>query len=1099
MILPDDSNPGFPESSIAGQVPPIGPAPAASEPSELELRLSSIKDAFLRDCENQGSSHDRIKHMRQASRACEMVSDSCLRISYDRLNPLHRNLAYLKTAAQTAFGLTRKQKDRTAMMPALDELLSELERATSSVFRMTKRGDLGAALLKWDDTVSRPYAAHFEVPIDYSLSCFRAILSQFRVEIALYPSDAVSARDLDAVVKVQQEYRTHILPGMEAELVATRKEYEEACRTLQEPTGDPIAKYRDVVVALSKVRYRSQACNGAIRVLAEVMLTLPKTIPGKHASRYASLLKNLNTDLSRMRAIARESFFYDLPAARKQRLEQEEGFQRVLSLMTPEQIQAIDLPESTEILYALNDSRERLRHREFQTMFDDYEANQKVEPVPSHVHPRVRRSHLAYLALLSGLGVQVLAQMSLNEQIETLHQRTWDAMNKNTLTPLHAAIQLEDADDAYENTHALLAMGMNADWPNPAGETPLEIAFHRYESGEQAGQRMIVDLFFAGAKIIPSNARVAFQLAIDTDRNSRLHALEKISSEFLQDFERNGNSLLVNFIRHDATLGEIRAAIAKGASLEATLGGATPVLVAALQGKTAIVRLLWECGADALVQGPDGRTALAVMKLSSDSDMRDLASEIEGSETPSPRITTELHRLVTTASAQEVLGYILASGADVNVWNENGDSPLDLVLQDAGWNIEMVSVLLNAGATIRYSNFQPSLWQGLRNWWEGKSPPSAIERLVTKHMEAPRLITHDHLSRTEQETTSQKVLSHAFEKAEFIQVYGELTFNAEGGLSPLFAAEMLPSFDAFNEQYAGLLGDSEISVVRSILTSGLAIASSVGELREFIRKVTETKEIAHAHSGYAGHAIELFFLPWPTTTYLVVNNKGALSRRPVEIYQIDPTKVTLQNVLDLHLLPTRDRDYYSRWMESFLVEIDAQPTPLTSRIENAYPGERVQKVGNCAWESVETAVWPALALGRLTAPHPQALWPWAVDPVERELQSVANVFSQWLAYTKLFVAEKYLDSHSEPSMQVAIPMDRRVMGEVFADLQDAVGILPDGQERFTEAEARYKALLGQEELLGYRMHSVWARTFAAGLKEQRSNPRRALAAAVRAV
>jgi hypothetical protein len=237
---------------------------------------------------------------------------------------------------------------------------------------------------------------------------------------------------------------------------------------------------------------------------------------------------------------------------------------------------------------------------------------------------------------------------------------------------------------------------------------------------------------------------------------------------------------------------------------------------------------------------------------------------------------------------------------------------------------------------------------------------------------------------------SIKTAAHALELGGKVPLEGAYT-ALEGGNSNYFARVFQEYIPMFANEFSGI-SESEVSFLSDSLMS-----AKNDDVQSLHREFLQGKPVL-IHSGFTGHAISFFLYK----DHLIIGNKGSLSNRPLEIYKIDKNKITPAFIKGIREMGNDSWIVFSHWLTNLPSTTGAVSTSLTSAIEQGYPLEKRQTVGNCAWESLETSLFGILAVIRQEADEsaPNILSKTQKDFVQMtqffQLQSFENYLKTYL-------------------------------------------------------------------------------------------------------
>lgn len=160
-------------------------------------------------------------------------------------------------------------------------------------------------------------------------------------------------------------------------------------------------------------------------------------------------------------------------------------------------------------------------------------------------------------------------------------------------------------------------------------------------------------------------------------------------------------------------------------------------------------------------------------------------------------------------------------------------------------------------------------------------------------------------------------------------------------------------------------------------------------------------------SGFKGHRVIIAF----DKDYLLIANKGLATSRPIELYKINPEKITQAAFEEIINLRIESEAKYNKWLSSISHLFDAKKDALSLCIEQAYPLSSYQEVGNCVWESLQTCVYGTLMLNRLRGGFEK------LEPNKKiTLIATSNkVFLLWKEFLQIQSLERFFRAHSPPS------------------------------------------------------------------------------------
>lgn len=237
-----------------------------------------------------------------------------------------------------------------------------------------------------------------------------------------------------------------------------------------------------------------------------------------------------------------------------------------------------------------------------------------------------------------------------------------------------------------------------------------------------------------------------------------------------------------------------------------------------------------------------------------------------------------------------------------------------------------------------------------------------------------------------------KWVAHSLEISTSLSIEGS-TVDLLGASSGSWTDEMGNSLKKFSLSYPEHLSLEEQRAALSLLEFAGTPSRNQAEylLENFQKNIPIFIE-----TGSSTHSVGIIF----TQTHLVIANKGKGSRRPLEIYQIDPALVTLGVFKELLKLQRAPIESYLEWLSQSSLKLQLKQSSLENLIESAYPFALKQLVGNCSWASLETALYAFIALQRtsshLTEEENLAL-----------LSRLNSSFKQWVRFTQVEALEQF--------------------------------------------------------------------------------------------
>lgn len=164
--------------------------------------------------------------------------------------------------------------------------------------------------------------------------------------------------------------------------------------------------------------------------------------------------------------------------------------------------------------------------------------------------------------------------------------------------------------------------------------------------------------------------------------------------------------------------------------------------------------------------------------------------------------------------------------------------------------------------------------------------------------------------------------------------------------------------------------------------------------------------------GYRfGHAVNLVIQKGVENqeSLLLICNKGAGSLRPIEAYAIDPNQVDEEFFDKVQQHKHRNFEQFNSAKNDWLRRLNARSTVESRWLERLPHATRVQKVGNCGWESLETAIYGMMGLHYIR----EGLV--IKDTVYDQLDQwqIYDQFDKWQQFTKVDALSNYVQQRSE--------------------------------------------------------------------------------------
>lgn len=269
-----------------------------------------------------------------------------------------------------------------------------------------------------------------------------------------------------------------------------------------------------------------------------------------------------------------------------------------------------------------------------------------------------------------------------------------------------------------------------------------------------------------------------------------------------------------------------------------------------------------------------------------------------------------------------------------------------------------------------------------------------------------------------QETMRLNALGHSFKLEGTYQmtVLPRLTSaNIElitAASSPIWLRNMSKASQLMKDKFPDLLPGEEGKLLCQTLSYAADFHHRSKE--QLLKRIKSGKPVI-LPVGYSGHTVQA--LIWGSCAKIensegvenfdslfILCNRGASSRRPVEVYRFDPSQ------LDIELLTKMTNiQEQSDYQQLFFDQLPKQLAFKSGDFEKALEGSCKlpnQRVGNCSWESPETAVWAFCQLYEIIVKA-------GFQGINREfLERSATAqtrFENWLFFNQLYQLERYVN------------------------------------------------------------------------------------------
>jgi len=263
-------------------------------------------------------------------------------------------------------------------------------------------------------------------------------------------------------------------------------------------------------------------------------------------------------------------------------------------------------------------------------------------------------------------------------------------------------------------------------------------------------------------------------------------------------------------------------------------------------------------------------------------------------------------------------------------------------------------------------------------------------------------------------------LWHRIKLAHLWEVRGQTSFrgtsiNLEGAYTAMWIPLIQKNLSRFHRAYPSVLTSTEVEE----LQEALEISHPTTPTLKILESIEQGKTVI-LPAGWKKHSIEIVIVK----SYLLVCNIGQQSTGPVNIWKIDRAKITESFIEDIRKHKnsppsesiTNTLKNISRISEPF-------PSKLHALLNKHWQGQTEQKVGNCTWTSLQTAIYAYLMISRLQENIKQGL----KNPVEQVLATAYESFESWHQYFILSQLQKHLTYHET----AFTPLDPKLVDNIF--------------------------------------------------------------------
>ncbi len=434
----------------------------------------------------------------------------------------------------------------------------------------------------------------------------------------------------------------------------------------------------------------------------------------------------------------------------------------------------------------------------------------------------------------------------------------------------------------------------------------------------------------------------------------------------------------------EAASGNVEAILALGIDLDAKDSqGRTALHVAIQQGNVTVAKELIRLGADIETRTNSGETLLHLLAQTPMDTMDEASWELgkRALETFGGLSATDdsgnnaLH-LIATGSNIGLLKRIIANSDDakaaLSAPNNAGAIPLQLARSRGHSDVADVLQLATPKAPLPVSKDarskeELSLVQALTqplmedldsSIAEGATDPMThlATSLIPSRRDAPQKIL------------ALKLLAHTWELGGTVPV-GNSELPLEGGVQNQWVPHLKATVKDTCERHSELITSEQAGVLTSMLDNHLQLFWNIDRIDgetgplDYIYGLSVAKGIRAGKpgivfGGWHGHATQFAF----HRGYLLYCNRGVGSKKPIEAFKIDPSKVSASILARFEVDSSKD---FEKKFPGLLEELGAEQDDVSKALEKWNPLRPYQEVGNCSYESSETAEYGVLALDRL--------------------------------------------------------------------------------------------------------------------------------------
>lgn len=456
--------------------------------------------------------------------------------------------------------------------------------------------------------------------------------------------------------------------------------------------------------------------------------------------------------------------------------------------------------------------------------------------------------------------------------------------------------------------------------------------------------------------------------------------------------------------------------------------GDTALMLAILNDRKDIVELLIDRGASANKRNQWGANAFLLAIIEGKKEIVELLIDHVDIEEGNGEGDTSLI-LASSRGRRDIVELLLDRGAIIDKCNHYGNSAFKEAVLNG--RLDVVKLLVSRGSNIDERNYKGSsiLMEAVKlglndivellinekadlNLIDNKGCTALVYAAINGYKEIYKKVK-EALSPIElvrqKEILKILAVAHTTHQVGISQLrtleksFAPVAVNLEGANPQIWLRRMALATKAITDYLPNLLSSEEIKELLQLLETGMN--SSTSTIQERLEKGLPVL----LNTGFAGHTVEV--LVWGN--YFILCNRGAASRRNVEIYQFDKAALTKEVLDKISQSRSEDIEFYE---DLFFNE-------LPSKLGFKLPQEQFEKdfeetcnlaqqmVGNCSWVSPETAVWAFLVLKELQGTASGQLnqgSPPLITEQQKAKFKESEKFHKWVVFNQCYNLDRYL-------------------------------------------------------------------------------------------